>query len=378
MSGFMKNLVKTFLPWGFLAVALMTSPVYAVNPPAATNAVPAKADSEGDKAWLEVEKALKPPVPPAEWNQKQPSKEEISAFNEKQKAGLINAIDKLHAFYTKFPQHPKAEDARKDEFQMLQYAKQMGIESRSAEFEARKQERIKSGVAGEDEKFGARMKEIQKEAMKKRSEGEAAVMGELEKGVRQVQKEFPKRTEIYEMLLMIANSSDDSKKAREIAKEISQSGAGDDIKQGAEELLKKLERVGKPVVIKFKAVDGREVDTTKMTNKVVLIDFWATWCGPCVAEIPHVKEAYAKFHSKGFEIIGLSFDQDKSKLEKFVAEKKMEWPQYFDGKGWQNEYGQQYGINSIPVMWLLDKKGNLRDVNGRDDLASKVEKMLAE
>ena len=69
-----------------------------------------------------------------------------------------------------------------------------------------------------------------------------------------------------------------------------------------------------------------------MKGKVVLIDFWATWCMPCVGEIPHVKEAYDQFHSKGFEVIGISLDDDKSKLKKFVVDQKMEWPQYFDGK----------------------------------------------
>jgi thiol-disulfide isomerase/thioredoxin len=136
--------------------------------------------------------------------------------------------------------------------------------------------------------------------------------------------------------------------------------------------------VGKPLDIKFTAVDGRAVDLSEMKGKVVLVDFWATWCGPCVAEIPRVKEAYTKLHSKGFEIVGISFDKDKAKLESFVKDKGMEWPQFFDGKAWQNEYGQKYGINAIPTMWLVDKKGNLREPNARGDLAAKVEKLLAE
>ena len=95
-------------------------------------------------------------------------------------------------------------------------------------------------------------------------------------------------------------------------------------------------------------------------------------------EIPNVLAAYEKLHPKGFEIVGISFDQDKDKLKNFVQQQKMTWPQYFDGKQWENEYGKQFGIQSIPTMWLVDKKGNLCDFNGREDLVKKVEKLLAE
>ena len=136
--------------------------------------------------------------------------------------------------------------------------------------------------------------------------------------------------------------------------------------------------VGKPLDIKFTAIDGRAVDLAELKGKVVLVDFWATWCGPCIAEIPNVKAAYEKLHPKGFEIVGISFDKDKAKLEGFVKDKGMGWPQYFDGKVWDNDYGKKYGIQGIPAMWLVDKKGNLRDANARGDLAGKVEKLLAE
>jgi thiol-disulfide isomerase/thioredoxin len=134
----------------------------------------------------------------------------------------------------------------------------------------------------------------------------------------------------------------------------------------------------KPLELAFKATDGSDVDIAKLRGKVVLIDFWATWCGPCVAEVPKIVASYEKLHPKGFEIIGLSFDQDKSALDKFTKEKGMTWVQYFDGAGWKNKFGQQFGINSIPRMWLVDKKGMVVDTNGRADLESKVEKLLAE
>lgn len=134
----------------------------------------------------------------------------------------------------------------------------------------------------------------------------------------------------------------------------------------------------KPLEIKFKAVDGREVDLAQLKGKVVLIDFWATWCGPCVAELPNVIKAYEKLHAKGFEIIGISLDQNKAALESFVKEKGMAWPQYFDGKGWENEISTRFGIASIPAMWLVNKKGVVTSTEARGNLEATVEKLLAE
>lgn len=138
--------------------------------------------------------------------------------------------------------------------------------------------------------------------------------------------------------------------------------------------------VGKKVLsFKAKDLDGKEVDFPgDYKGKLVLLDFWATWCGPCMAEVPHVVEAYQKLHDKGFEVVGISFDQDKEKLERVTKEKGMTWPQYFDGKGWKNAFGVKYGIHGIPEMWLVNKQGKVVTTNARRDLAAQVEKLLAE
>lgn len=108
-----------------------------------------------------------------------------------------------------------------------------------------------------------------------------------------------------------------------------------------------------------KDTTGKPLSLAAYKGKVVLIDFWATWCGPCIAELPNVLEAYEKHHAAGFEIIGISLDKDQEKLETFVKQKKMTWPQFFDGKGWQNELAQKYGVNSIPATYLIDREGKI-------------------
>ncbi|MGH7967256.1 MAG: TlpA family protein disulfide reductase [Limisphaerales bacterium] len=128
-----------------------------------------------------------------------------------------------------------------------------------------------------------------------------------------------------------------------------------------------------------KDVAGKPVSIAKYKGKVVLIDFWATWCGPCVHELPNVIKAYEKHHEKGFEIIGVSLDKDKEKLTSFTEEKKMAWQQYFDGKGWGNKLAEKYGIQSIPATFLLDGNGKIigRDLRG-EALEEAVTKALGQ
>jgi peroxiredoxin len=106
-----------------------------------------------------------------------------------------------------------------------------------------------------------------------------------------------------------------------------------------------------------KGVDGKPLSLADYKGKVVLIDFWATWCPPCRAEIPNVVAAYKKYHSQGFDVIGVSLDQDQDKLLSYAKEHEMVWRQFFDGQGWQNKLAVQYGIESIPATYLLDTNG---------------------
>jgi thiol-disulfide isomerase/thioredoxin len=126
------------------------------------------------------------------------------------------------------------------------------------------------------------------------------------------------------------------------------------------------------------ALDGRAVDLRKLRGKVVLIDFWATWCVPCVQQIPELKRLYAQYHQQGLEIIGVSLDrpEDKQKLVDFVSQKGLAWPQYFDGKVWQNEIAARYAISSAPTTFLLDQEGRLVGIDLKGNLENEVKQLL--
>ena len=134
--------------------------------------------------------------------------------------------------------------------------------------------------------------------------------------------------------------------------------------------LRRLSLPGHPMEISGTLLNGQKFDPKTLAGKVVLIDFWATWCGPCVAEIPNVLEQYEKYHKDGFEVVGISLDQEREALQKFVDEQKLPWPILFeepDGDGWQHPLATFYGISGIPTVILIGRDGNVITLDARGE-----------
>jgi thiol-disulfide isomerase/thioredoxin len=134
--------------------------------------------------------------------------------------------------------------------------------------------------------------------------------------------------------------------------------------------LRRLSLPGHPMEITGTLLNGQKFDQKSLAGKVVLVDFWATWCGPCVAEIPNVLEQYEKYHKDGFEVVGVSLDQDREALEKFVDEQKIPWPILFEeseGDSWQHPLATFYGISGIPTVILIGRDGNVITLNARGE-----------
>ncbi len=137
--------------------------------------------------------------------------------------------------------------------------------------------------------------------------------------------------------------------------------------------------VGKPFKdINANTPEGTELSVSEVAAqaKVLMIDFWASWCGPCRQEMPNVKAAYDKFHAQGFDIIGVSLDQSADAWKAAIADLGIVWPQISDLKGWECEGAALYGVRSIPATVLIkDGKIVARDVRG-EEIATKLEELL--
>ena len=108
----------------------------------------------------------------------------------------------------------------------------------------------------------------------------------------------------------------------------------------------------------------------------MLLDFWATWCKPCLDELPKLVETYKELNPKGFEIVSISLDKEQTEVEAVIKEYGISWVQHFEGRKEDHLLARRFGIEAIPEMWLLDKQGMVVDMHARHGLKVKVNQLL--
>ena len=143
--------------------------------------------------------------------------------------------------------------------------------------------------------------------------------------------------------------------------------------------LSRLDLLGKPLPLKFQAVDGSTFDMAAEKGNVVVVIFWSALSPPCLLWISKFPAALPSFGKEApLRVVTISLNLHKADLNKRMKQMSITWPTYFDGGGWDNAISHAFGVNALPTVWIVDKQGVLRALDGRDDYAAWIPKLLAE
>ena len=204
-------------------------------------------------------------------------------------------------------------------------------------------------------------------------------------------KANPDSLQALGMVLKVGHALEIAEEARELATSyyrdlipIAEKSKNRQIAEYAETfkgVLRRLSLPGNPIEFRGVLAGGEKFDPKTLEGKVVLVDFWATWCGPCREELPNVKQNYEKYHGQGFEVVGVTLDDDLEQVTKFIEDQEISWPNLTgedeSSRGFHQPMAEYYGIYAIPQVILLDRSGKVVSLNARGEkLGELLEKLM--
>jgi thiol-disulfide isomerase/thioredoxin len=270
-----------------------------------------------------------------------------------------------------------ADDVHAARFQALAFAAALGDKEVTAGLEAQAKERSADGVAAECAVAMSRWVLASKDgvAQQKILDGMAAVAKDNSQNNQVL-------ATLAEMVNLGAVNNDMEKKVIEVIRGNMKGAVATALLEQFDGEQAKKALVGQALAVEGRTSTGGTFSSTAYKGKVVMLDFWATWCVGCVEELPNVKKVYAAYHDKGFEIVGVNCDTGDAELNAFIKEKEMPWVQLREtgqneDKPW-HPLTKRYHVEVIPQSFLIDREGVLRYVDAQMDLEKKVGLLVAE
>jgi len=193
---------------------------------------------------------------------------------------------------------------------------------------------------------------------------------------------FPDSDEAPDVLLQLASANEyngEEKTAREQYTKVVENYPASEASKKAGGAVRRLDLVGKSAALKGPGLKNETIDSSQFAGKTLLFVFWATWAGPFKAELPELVKVYQKYHDKGLEVIGINLDNERGEVDAFLKEHQVTWPQIVEGGGMESRLAIEYGIISVPTMFLVDADGKVvsRSLRNSADLDRQLEKLLA-
>lgn len=191
------------------------------------------------------------------------------------------------------------------------------------------------------------------------------------------QGSFPDDRRLASLLTEVATRFDlEPKRKRTLLVDAHLLARDEELKARIADDLKRLDLLGEPIALRFAPPDGDAVDVADYRGKVVVLVFFAAWSQPAIEAIETIEKALPKWPAEDVQLFGVSLDSKIEPLEALARQHKITWPVVCDGRGWESPIVRGFGINSLPTVWLLDREGKLRSLDGLDALTTQVRELL--